>query len=484
MRVKSRNITALTMAIVIMVSLLSGLILAVPVSSGQVTAQITTAKLVIDGFAVDNPRSQYPLLTYNDCMYFPITWNYMQALGLEKGGDFETGLRISTNSEGAQILIQDQMSDDRPSHVDGSEVIADVRVAPIYVQGQLVQHLGSEWPFLFFRDVTYMPATWEYMVTMMGLEYEYNSTTRTLTLAGHKVDISAPPTIPVPDGNRVTLADVSRLKNIFDFTSQSSQTQRIGLSAQISVVTFGYADILPAATLGFDYDAIVDGSSRQLLYTLIPNQTTASRLQFNGLEVYGRANAQDANRMQLFVRDGNKWTRTSESSDITPELFTSALLTERETARFTYILESMGLNNMVTVLKDPKNAQNVYRIYQNFTLDESQSGKVVLNYSGTVDQLMTDLCGNELSKSRFYSYAVAYLGFSALALPEGEVNAAAQYFGNSIVTFSSVFDAATGRVLQQKIGLDMRASASQQVVSLNMDIAYNYNPALNWPTVD
>ena len=484
MRVKSGKMTALILSILLMVSLLSGIILAAPVSSGQVSATITTAKLVIDGFAVDNPRSQFPLLTYNDCMYFPITWNYMQALGLEKSGDFETGLRISTNAQGAQQLIQDQMSDDRPSHVDGSDVVADVRVAPIYVQGQLVEHLGSEWPFLFFRDVTYMPATWEYMVTLMGLEYEYDSTTRTLTLAGHKTEIAAPPSIPVPDGNRVTLADVSRLKNIFDFTSQSAQTPKIGLSAQISVVTFGYANILPAASLVFDYDAIVDGTSRQLLYTLLPNQATASRLQFDGLEVYGRANAQDANRMQLFVRDGNKWTRTSESSDITPELFTAALLTERETTRFTYILESMGLNNMVTVLKDPSNNQNVYRLYQNFTLDESQSGKVALNYSGTLDQLMNDLCGTELNKSRFYSYAVAYLGYNAPALPEEEVATAAQYFGNSVVSLSSVFDAATGRVLQQQIGLDMRASATEQVVSLNMDIVYNYNPVLSWPSVD
>lgn len=475
MRFSFKRLSVLFFALV----LLNSAVFASTEAPSSVEATIASVTLEIDGQAVDNLRSLYPLLMYNDITYFPITGNYMLALGLEKGGDFTSGLTVKTGSAGAQKLVQDLMPADQADHVADSAVTADLRVSPIVVQGQEVQHLESDWPFLFYNDVTYMPATWEYMVTLMGLNYEYDVETRVLKLGGYTAAVTLPAPAPTVDGNKVTLADITRLKTVFDSATLSSSAQQLGLSAEIGITS--YAESMEAATVGFNYDGIVDGDTQQILYTLIPDAATASKLNVSALEMYVKPNELDENRMQVFSKEGNTWKRSEEDMPLTAELFVGAATAE-DTARLAGNLERMGLMNMADAIKDPGNASKIYKLYQNFNLDENADGTVVLSYAGTVDGLMSSLCSssNE-TKARLYSSVMAFLGYD---MANKDSTEAFQYFAASQVLFSSTYEAASGRLLSQKLDLDVNASATEAVASISMDVSYNYNPVLNWPNVD
>jgi hypothetical protein len=124
----------------------------------QVTVTIPKYKVEINGVTVDNANNKYPLLSYNDITYVPMTWDYCRTLGLAVNWNEQTGLSINQDSMMPQKLTQDVSARNDLSKSYSARV-ADF---PITVNGKAIDQNNEKYPLLLFRDITYFPMTWRF----------------------------------------------------------------------------------------------------------------------------------------------------------------------------------------------------------------------------------------------------------------------------------------------------------------------------------
>lgn len=127
----------------------------------------------IDGVTLDNRHARYPLLVYRDITYFPMTWNFSQALGLTTHWSQETGLRIdhTGHKEPLQQDLQSAARDPRASYT------AAVAAYPIQVNGKAIDNKAEPYPILNFLGITYFPMTWRFAHDEFGWETHWSKDT-------------------------------------------------------------------------------------------------------------------------------------------------------------------------------------------------------------------------------------------------------------------------------------------------------------------
>ena len=128
----------------------------------------------IDYMSVYNPAVEYPVLTYKDVTYIPLTGSLANRLGLAIGFDGEKGLFIANYFDS----IFYQLPDDKPFGGDGVHWYnvnynAVIPEYPIYVNGIHYNSFKEEYPFLNYNGITYMPMTYELAVKELGLSVDF-----------------------------------------------------------------------------------------------------------------------------------------------------------------------------------------------------------------------------------------------------------------------------------------------------------------------
>lgn len=126
----------------------------------EVRVKIAPFYTEIENVSVDNRYVEYPLITYKDITYFPMTYNLCAFLGLRSGFDAEKGLYI--------ISIPSSYDPDAP--LFGGDAVnslsasykAVIPTYPVYLNGQLIDNTQEEYPLLNFRNITYFPMTWRF----------------------------------------------------------------------------------------------------------------------------------------------------------------------------------------------------------------------------------------------------------------------------------------------------------------------------------
>lgn len=126
----------------------------------------------INGQTLDQTHSQYPFLYYKDVTYLPLTWNNLQTLGLRYGWSEEEGLWVysgwSSNLETfpAQDLMESANSD--------SVYTAHLAQGSIRIGEASIDNSKEPYPFLMFRDVTYMPLTWHFIHDLLQMDIRWS----------------------------------------------------------------------------------------------------------------------------------------------------------------------------------------------------------------------------------------------------------------------------------------------------------------------
>ncbi|MCH4887886.1 hypothetical protein EZV73_09895 [Acidaminobacter sp. JC074] len=153
------------------IALLVAFMLILPsMAFGQdVTVTIPEFDVEIAGQKIDNERNVYPLIVYNDITYFPMTWNFSRALGLETDWQSESGLSIGKSTE-SEELVQDLTANNDLS----KSYTAQIAKFDIGLNGQALDNSKEEYPILIFRDITYFPLTWKFTVDEFGWESDWN----------------------------------------------------------------------------------------------------------------------------------------------------------------------------------------------------------------------------------------------------------------------------------------------------------------------
>jgi len=139
-------------------------------NTGRKKVLVPDYPFVINGTNIDFKNSLYPVISYNDITYFPMTWHYCRMLGVTTDWTHETGLRVEKANATAEP-IEYEKADNTNEH----SLYAVLPKYDIVVNGKKIENDSEEYPLLNFRNVTYFPLTWDFIINEFGWNYTFDS---------------------------------------------------------------------------------------------------------------------------------------------------------------------------------------------------------------------------------------------------------------------------------------------------------------------
>ena len=127
----------------------------------SVNVSLPAFKITMNNVVVDNSARLYPIIVYKDITYVPMTYNDSRFLGLETKWNADSGLQVNKISE--------QLSyNPNTGYANSTLESASLPEFNIGVNGKTIDNNSEPFPLLVFREVTYFPLTWRYMVNEFG----------------------------------------------------------------------------------------------------------------------------------------------------------------------------------------------------------------------------------------------------------------------------------------------------------------------------
>lgn len=140
-------------------------------AAGSIRVTLPRFAVTLGGQTIDPAREEYPFLVYKGITYLPLTYYGCRLLGLYEKWTSEGGLVIS--DAGAKGQYE---STPRRSSNSGA-LYARKAAGKITLCGESIDNRYEEYPFLLFRDITYLPMTWANMHERLGCAYSFDGKT-------------------------------------------------------------------------------------------------------------------------------------------------------------------------------------------------------------------------------------------------------------------------------------------------------------------
>lgn len=112
-------------------------------ASNEISVKVPTFKVVVNGVKIDNIKSKYPLLVYKDITYFPMTYNYANALGLKTEWNQATGFGVSKNNSTSNIQIVQDLTGNNSTGTSYKAIIPTFKVK---VNGKEINNQTEQYP--------------------------------------------------------------------------------------------------------------------------------------------------------------------------------------------------------------------------------------------------------------------------------------------------------------------------------------------------
>lgn len=141
------------------------------VPEGAIEVKMPAFQIYLNDELIDNARSKYPVFVYKNITYFPMTWNYTQALGIKTAWNAETGFTISKTEN-----LPAQLKQEEGTTLE-SKIYAKIPEFNIYVNDNLIDNASEEYPVLVYNNITYFPMTWKFAVEELELKIKFDSNT-------------------------------------------------------------------------------------------------------------------------------------------------------------------------------------------------------------------------------------------------------------------------------------------------------------------
>ncbi len=154
------RLVAFVLTIMLLTSALSISAFADTAQSKNVRISIPKFNVEVDNMAVDSQYMEYPLIVYNDITYFPLTWNWCRRMGLVNSYTQKDGLYIAKYYVDYDI----DKVDNGGYQKAGSTYNATIVDYPVFINGVQIDNAKEKYPLLNFRNVTYFPLTWRFVV--------------------------------------------------------------------------------------------------------------------------------------------------------------------------------------------------------------------------------------------------------------------------------------------------------------------------------
>jgi hypothetical protein len=131
------------------------------IPAGHVKVIKPSYDVFVNGQSVPNHSIQYPVISYKDITYFPMTYKFTQALGIETAWDAKTGFVVRKTESPAGTLEFDYGA--------ATNFYAKQPDFNVFVNDVWVDNSSETYPVLVLNDITYFPMTWHYAVDELGL---------------------------------------------------------------------------------------------------------------------------------------------------------------------------------------------------------------------------------------------------------------------------------------------------------------------------
>jgi hypothetical protein len=148
---------------------------------GAVNVHVANFPVKVNGQLMNNERSQFPFIVYKDITYAPLNWDTLQELELSADWNEQDGLTIykicCANSYWVYKSLEKQPYDQHLSAYQSSNRSYTAHVAnyPIQIWGNQIKNDEELYPFLEFRDVTYMPLTWGMAHSRLKMDLQWSN---------------------------------------------------------------------------------------------------------------------------------------------------------------------------------------------------------------------------------------------------------------------------------------------------------------------
>ncbi|MBQ7714173.1 MAG: hypothetical protein IJT71_04700, partial [Oscillospiraceae bacterium] len=137
-------------------------------AASSVRVKLPAFPVTLGAQTVDPANEEYPFLVYKDVTYLPLTYYGCRLLGLYAKWSPESGLTIS--DAGAKGAYQPTPRVSR----NGGALYAQIAAGKITICNKTIDNNSEEYPFLLFRDVTYLPMTWANLHDLLGCVYTFD----------------------------------------------------------------------------------------------------------------------------------------------------------------------------------------------------------------------------------------------------------------------------------------------------------------------
>lgn len=163
-----------------MVVIIIAMVMSLSVCAISATAMVPTVAVRIAPFkttileqVVDNANVEFPLITYKDITYFPMTYDLCAALGLCSGFDSEKGLFITKHFQDSYGREMKPYGENKRNYYN-KDYQAEIPTYPIYLNGISIDNSKEEYPLLNFRGVTYFPMTWHFAYEELNFDITWS----------------------------------------------------------------------------------------------------------------------------------------------------------------------------------------------------------------------------------------------------------------------------------------------------------------------
>ena len=164
-----KNISMIVLMAILITCIFSQTAPTANAASSAVTVKLPSFIVTLNGTAIENKTNQYPLITYKDITYFPMTYYDCRFLGLESVWNSSTGLNVVKTGVSWDYHKYKAKSSNRSIYTAAKASF------PIKVNEEFIDNSKEAYPLLLFRNVTYFPLTWRFAVEEFGWDYSFDS---------------------------------------------------------------------------------------------------------------------------------------------------------------------------------------------------------------------------------------------------------------------------------------------------------------------
>ena len=161
-------------------------------ASNDTFVNIAPFPVYINDMVVDSRYCEYPVITYNDVSYVPLTYDLCEMFLINCGWDNEKGLYVVSNdtrNTASEIPKPFGEYFVNPLQNQYKAVVPDY---DIYINGQKYDNINQEYPILNFRDITYFPLTYDIIRNEFGWHINWNAEKYQLEINTNEYQILSP----------------------------------------------------------------------------------------------------------------------------------------------------------------------------------------------------------------------------------------------------------------------------------------------------